>query len=150
MNEIPLGKAEMVSQGSGVALLCFGTLLETAKEAAEQLGATLVNMRFVKPLDAEMIRSLADSHELLVTIEENTIAGGAGSGVNEFLAAENITKPTLNLGLPDQYIDHGSQAEQLAGCGLDADGMVKSIRQSPFFRNASATVETIAAKALEG
>ena len=80
-------------------------------------------MRFVKPLDETLITELANTHNLFVTLEENVIAGGAGSGVNEYLASQQITIPTLNLGLPDQYIDHGSQAQLLADCGLDADGI---------------------------
>jgi 1-deoxy-D-xylulose-5-phosphate synthase len=90
-------------------------------------------MRFVKPLDEVLIRELAASHDLLVTVEENVIAGGAGSGVNEYLSQQEILTPILNLGLPDQYIDHGSQNEQLAACGLDAAGIVSSIKSSSHF-----------------
>lgn len=133
MKEIPLGKAEIVSRGNGVAILCFGTLLESAREAANVLGATLVNMRFVKPLDETLIASMAESHSLLVTLEENVVAGGAGSGVNEFLAVQEITTPILNLGLPDQHIDHGSQEQQLASCGLDTQGIIATIRGSKHF-----------------
>lgn len=146
MTEIPLGKAQTVQSGAGVAILCFGTLLETAQQAANQIGATLVNMRFVKPLDESLIEQLAQTHELLVTVEENVIAGGAGSGVNEYLAAQSINTPVLNLGLPDRYIDHGSQAQQLAECGLDADGMVKAIQQSPYFSESQVKVSPITAE----
>ena len=134
MTEIPLGTADIVAKGSQVAILSFGTLLPAALEAARSLGATVVNMRFVKPLDETLIRELADTHNLFVTLEENVIAGGAGSGVNEYLASQQITIPTLNLGLPDQYIDHGSQAQLLADCGLDADGIVKTVMSSSHYQ----------------
>ena len=134
MTEIPLGTADIVAKGSQVAILSFGTLLPAALEAARSLGATVVNMRFVKPLDETLIRELANTHNLFVTLEENVIAGGAGSGVNEYLASQQITIPTLNLGLPDQYIDHGSQAQLLADCGLDADGIVKTVMSSSHYQ----------------
>jgi len=134
MSLIPLGKAQLLEQGSQIAILCFGTLLPAARQAAENLGATLVNMRFVKPLDGELLNQLAINHDLFVTVEENVVAGGAGSGVNEYLANAGINIPTLNLGLPDQYIDHGSQADLLAQCGLDAKGIEASIVSSPFYK----------------
>ena len=103
MTEIPIGKAEIALKGSGLAILAFGSMLHDCIPIAAQLDATLVNMRFIKPLDIELIRNLAESHELLVTVEENAIAGGAGSGVNEALAALGINIPILNIGIPDQY-----------------------------------------------
>ena len=133
MNEIPLGKGEIVRHGKDVAILSFGTLLPAALEAAERLNATVANMRFAKPLDAELIQNLANDHTMLVTIEENVVAGGAGSGVNELLNDEEILIPVVNLGLPDQYIDHGTQAEQLAECGLDAAGIELSITSSKYY-----------------
>ena len=133
MTEIPMGSASTVKTGNGVAILSFGTLLPAAIEVAERIGATVVNMRFVKPLDGNMITQLAENHDLLVTLEENVIAGGAGSGVNEFLANAAISTPCLNLGLPDRYIDHGSQTALLSECGLDANGIEKSILASPFY-----------------
>jgi 1-deoxy-D-xylulose-5-phosphate synthase len=133
MREIPLGKAEIVRRGRGVAILCFGTLLETALQVGEEINATVVNMRFVKPLDEELISEMAATHDLLVTLEENAIAGGAGSGVNEHLATQELSTPILNLGLPDRYIDHGSQDQQLAACGLDKDGIIGSIKKSSHF-----------------
>ena len=133
MNEIPLGKGEISRQGQDIAILSFGTLLPAALEAAEQLNATVANMRFAKPLDAQLIEQLAEQHSLLVTLEENVVAGGAGSGVNEHLNQQEILIPVLNLGLPDQYIDHGSQTEQHAECGLDATGIEASIRASKTF-----------------
>ncbi len=134
MTEIPLGTANVVAQGSKVAILSFGTVLPAAQKAAQALDATVVNMRFVKPLDGKLIRKLAAEHDFLVTVEENVVAGGAGSGVNEFLSSAGINIPTLNLGLPDRYIDHGSQESLLAECGLDATGIETSITNSPFFK----------------
>lgn len=117
----------MVKEGKGVAILNFGTLLTPALEAAEALGATVADMRFVKPLDEELILSLAERHELLVTLEENSIAGGAGSAVTEFLNAHDVSQPVLQLGLPDTFIDHGKHGELLSDCGLNADGIRRSI-----------------------
>ncbi|NND82801.1 MAG: 1-deoxy-D-xylulose-5-phosphate synthase [Gammaproteobacteria bacterium] len=134
MQTVPLGKGEVVKRGNGVAILSFGTLLPAALGAAEKLGATVANMRFVKPLDEALINELSASHDLLVTLEENVVAGGAGSAVNEYLAAAQITTPTINLGLPDYFLDHGSQAQLLADCGLDAAGIVSSISASPFYQ----------------
>ena len=133
MREIPFAKGNIVREGDNVAILSFGTLLSSALEAAENINATVVNMRFVKPLDQALINELAKDHSLLVTIEENVIAGGAGSGVNEYLSSAGISTPTLNLGLPDQYIDHGEQNALLAQCGLDAAGIEASIKASPFY-----------------
>jgi len=96
--------------------------------ADEELDATVANMRFVKPLDAELVRELAASHDLIVTLEDNAIEGGAGSAVLECLAASGITKPVLQLGIPDRYIEHGKQDEQYADCGMDAVGILAAIR----------------------
>ncbi len=137
MTEIEFGKASLVQQGGNVAILSFGTLLPAAIEAAKNIGATVVNMRFVKPLDQTMINQLSSNHNLLVTLEENVIAGGAGSAVNEYLSTAGITTPTLNLGLPDRYIDHGDQTVLLAECGLDAAGIERSIIASPFYQPAA-------------
>ncbi len=134
MTEIPLGKAVSILQGSQVAILSFGTLLPAAIDAAKSVGATVVNMRFVKPLDEALIMQMAESHDLIVTLEENVVAGGAGSAVNELLAANQLNTPTLNLGLPDRYIEHGSQTQLLSECGLDADGIVNSIMNSSYYR----------------
>ena len=133
MTEIAYGKGEIVRDGVNVAILSFGTLLPAALKAAEQLNCTVANMRFVKPLDTQLIDQLAQKYDLLVTVEENVIAGGAGSAVNEYLNTQHISIPTLNLGLPDQYIDHGSQDTLLAQCGLDAVGIAASIQASPIF-----------------
>jgi 1-deoxy-D-xylulose-5-phosphate synthase len=109
-------------------LLVFGTLLPAAAKVAEQLDLTLVDMRFVKPLDAALVLDMAAAHEGLVTIEEGALMGGAGSAVAEALAAAAVVKPLLQLGLPDVFIDHGDQAHLLASVGLDAAGMERSIR----------------------
>ena len=135
MQEIPLGKGEIVRHGHNNAILSFGTLLPAALEAADALDATVVNMRFVKPLDEALVSEIAATHDLIVTLEENVVAGGAGSGVNEYLAAAGLANPTLNLGIPDQYLDHGSQTSQLAQCGLDSDGIQNSIMASPHYRS---------------
>ena len=125
---LEIGKAEIRRQGQKIALLAFGSMLSEAMIAAEKIDASVVNMRFVKPLDTDMLQSIASSHELIVTIEENVIAGGAGSGVNEWLLANNIIIRVINLGLPDHFVEHGATHRLLAECGLDADGIIKSIK----------------------
>jgi len=137
MKEIPLGTASTIRNGGKVAILSFGTLLPAAIEAGEALDATVVNMRFVKPLDDDLINQVAKSHDLIVTLEENVIAGGAGSAVNESLSKQQFAVPILNLGLPDQYIEHGTQAQLLAECGLDAKGIIKSIKNSAYYSQSS-------------
>ncbi|OAD24082.1 1-deoxy-D-xylulose-5-phosphate synthase [Candidatus Thiomargarita nelsonii] len=127
LTALPIGKAQLRRKGDKVALLVFGTLLTVALEAAEQLNATVINMRFVKPLDVEMIMQMAQQHDLLVTLEENVIMGGAGSAVNEYLQAQ--AQPVLNLGLPDRFVEHGETATLLAKCGLDAEGIVHAINK---------------------
>jgi len=139
MNEIPLGTSVTVKQGAQVAILSFGTLLPAALEAAEAIGATVVNMRFVKPLDQSRISEIANSHSFIVTLEENVVAGGAGSAVNEYLAAQGFSIPTLNLGLPDQYIEHGTQEQLLAECGLNADGISAAIIKSSQYQLLAST-----------
>lgn len=118
LESLPWGRADVVRPGRLVALLVFGTLLDSARQVAERLDATLVNMRFVKPLDEEMVMRMADQHTLLVTLEENVVQGGAGSAVNEVLHAAGMAANVLNLGLPDEFIEQGTQAEQLELAGL--------------------------------
>jgi 1-deoxy-D-xylulose-5-phosphate synthase len=118
LSTLPWGRARRVREGSDIALLAFGTLLESAISVGEALNATVVNMRFVKPLDLECVLGLADEHRLLVTLEENVVHGGAGSGVNEALAEAGRTVRIVNLGLPDRFIEQGTQTEQLAEAGL--------------------------------
>lgn len=127
MTALPLGKAEVRRRGHRLAILAFGTMLAPALEAGEALDATVVNMRFVKPLDEALILELAESHDALVTVEENTIAGGAGSAVNEYLNARQVMMPILNLGLPDANIEQGTRDELLAFCGLDQGGILHRI-----------------------
>jgi 1-deoxy-D-xylulose-5-phosphate synthase len=127
MSAIEIGKAEIRRRGVRIALLAFGSMLTPALIAGEELDATVINMRFVKPLDENLIKQLARDHELLVTIEENTIMGGAGSAVSEFLNHEKIICSILHLGLPDRFLAHGDPKKMLAECGLDAPGIVTSI-----------------------
>ena len=129
MTEIPIGKGEIKRHGQKIAILAFGSMLTPSLQAAEALNATVANMRFVKPLDEALIRHLAAEHDVLVTVEEHAIMGGAGSAVNEFLAQANIVKSVLNLGIPDEFIEHASHAEMLASCGLDAQGIQNAINQ---------------------
>jgi 1-deoxy-D-xylulose-5-phosphate synthase len=126
---LPLGKGEIRRQGKGIAILAFGSMVAPSLAAAEKLGATVANMRFIKPLDVELVKQLAASHEALVTAEEGAIMGGAGTAVAEALTEAGIVKPMLQLGLPDKFIDHGDPAHLLAQCGLDGAGIAASIRQ---------------------
>jgi len=131
MTALPVGRGEIRREArrrsQRVAILAFGSVLHAALAAAEELDATVASMRFVKPLDVELIARLAREHDALVTVEENVVMGGAGSGVAEVLAAEAITIPLLQLGLPDVFIDHGDPAQLLVDCGLDARGIVASV-----------------------
>jgi len=134
MKPLPVGRGEVRRTGKSsadqrIALLAFGSLLAPALAAAEELDATVANMRFVKPLDAKLVQQLARSHDALVTLEENAIMGGAGSAVLEVLAALGLNVPVLQLGLPDRFIDHGDPALLMKECGLDAAGIVESIRE---------------------
>ncbi len=128
LTTLPVGKGRIVRQGQGIALLCFGTLLHQAKSVAEKLDATLVDMRFVKPLDTELLKAIAPQHDVLVTIEENAIQGGAGSAVNEWMMTQRILKPVLNIGLPDRFIEQGSQEEIYHDLKLDSTGIEQQIR----------------------
>jgi len=132
MTALPVGKGEIrrvtARRTHRIAFLAFGSMLQPALAAAEELDATVANMRFVKPLDVDLVSKLARDHDVLVTIEENVVAGGAGSAVGEALAAEGIVIPLLQLGLPDAFIDHGDPAQLLADCGLDAGGIAASVK----------------------
>ena len=130
MSALPVGKAQLRREGkSGLALLAFGALVASAQQIAEALDATLVNMRFIKPLDEDLLLSIAGRHRALVTIEENSTQGGAGSAVGELLAAEGLQVPLLQLGIPDRFIEHGSREGCLAAAGLDAAGLAASIER---------------------
>jgi len=127
MSALPIGKAEVRRAGKKIAILAFGSMLKPALEAGEALDATVVNMRFVKPLDVDLIREMSQNHELLVTVEEHQVMGGAGSAVCEVLS--RTQKQILVLGLPDRFIDHGDPGRLLASVGLDAEGIQKAIRK---------------------
>ena len=129
MTALEIGKAEKIFDGSKVAILSFGSMLETAKQVAELVDATLINMRWIKPLDKEMILLLSASHELFVTIEDNVVAGGGGSLVGEVLHQHGKTNGVLTLGLPDEFIDHGTCEELYKSCGIDAESASRKIRQ---------------------
>jgi 1-deoxy-D-xylulose-5-phosphate synthase len=129
LDTLPFGKGEVRRQGEKLAILAFGTLLAPALEAAEKLNATVVNMRWVKPLDVDLLAQIAQSHAQLVTVEEGCIMGGAGSAVAEALQQLNLQRSVLHLGLPDVFIEHGDPAKLLALQGLDAVGIEASIRQ---------------------
>jgi 1-deoxy-D-xylulose-5-phosphate synthase len=125
----PWGQAVVRREGERLAILAFGTLLHPALKAAESLNATVVDMRFVKPMDEALVLKLAQSHEAFITVEEGCVMGGAGSAVGECLAAHGVALPLLHLGLPDEFVEHGEHGQLLAMCGLDAAGIENSIRQ---------------------
>jgi len=129
LDTLEIGRGLVRRQGREVALLAFGTMVAPALKAAEALNATVVDMRFVKPLDVELVTQLASTHALIVTIEEGAVMGGAGSAVSEALSAAGFVKPVLQLGLPDQFIDHGDAQQLLAQCGLDAAGIANAVKQ---------------------
>ncbi len=129
LDSLPVGKAELCREGKDVALLVFGSPLAAALEAADRLDATVVNMRFVKPLDEALLREMAERHKRLVTLEDNAIHGGAGSAVSEFLAEHNINIPLTMLGIPDHFIEHASREQQLHICGLDADSIYQRVNR---------------------
>lgn len=129
MSLLPIGRARVVREGAKLAILAFGTLLQQAIPVAEALNATLVDMRFVKPLDLALLQQLQAEHQFLVTVEDNAIAGGAGSAVNEAIAALQLQFRILNLGLPDQFIRHGTQDELYAELGLNSAGLTRQINQ---------------------
>jgi 1-deoxy-D-xylulose-5-phosphate synthase len=126
---VPVGKAEVRRSGRQVALLAFGALLPAGLRAAEALNATVVNMRFLKPLDENLLLRMARTHSLLVTLEDNVIAGGAGSAVAEFLASQGLSVPILQLGLPDRFLEHGTRDQALRGAGLDEEQILGRVKQ---------------------
>lgn len=128
MSALPIGRAEIRREGADVALLAFGAMLSPALEAGAQLNATVINMRFVKPLDEALILEVAEKHQFLVTIEDNVIAGGAGSAVAELLACRGVTIPIAHLGLPDHFVEHGERGDVMAELGLDAAGIIHAVR----------------------
>jgi 1-deoxy-D-xylulose-5-phosphate synthase len=127
LTSLPIGKAELRHQGSRIAILAWGSMVTPALDVGKQLSATVVNMRFIKPIDEALLLELAKTHDVLVTIEENVLAGGVGSAVNEFLQAQRILMPVLNISLPDSFVEQGSREELLALCGLDVQGIKAKI-----------------------
>jgi 1-deoxy-D-xylulose-5-phosphate synthase len=128
MTALPVGKAQLRRRGEKLALLAFGGVLTAALEAGSALNATVVNMRFVKPLDEGLLAELSSSHEFFVTVEDNVILGGAGSAVLEVLQRLRSKNSVLQLGIPDRFIDHGDPAALTKECGLDVAGILASIR----------------------
>jgi 1-deoxy-D-xylulose-5-phosphate synthase len=128
MTELPIGQGVIRRQGKKIAFLAFGSMVTPSLAAAEELDATVADMRFIKPLDDGLVADLAAAHDVLVTIEENTIMGGAGSAVMESLCRQKINVRLLMLGLPDAYIDQGDHAELLTDCGLDKAGIIQSVQ----------------------
>jgi 1-deoxy-D-xylulose-5-phosphate synthase len=128
MSAIPVGRAQLRREGrSGLAILAFGALFDSARRIAERLDATLVNMRFIKPIDQDLIIDVASRHRAFVTIEENAVMGGAGSAVSEVLASHGVSLPVLHLGIPDRFIEHGSRDTCLAAAGLHLTGLTASV-----------------------
>ena len=127
LNFLPIGKSKKVRKGKNIVILAFGPLLKTALEVAEELNATLIDMRFVKPIDEGMIKKCVTNHKVVVTIEDNTILGGAGSAVLEVISKYNLKCKTLCLGIPDRFVEHGTQEEIYKLCGLDKDSIIKKI-----------------------
>ena len=142
MQPVELGKGRILREGKSTAILAFGSRVQAALSAGEALNATVVDMRFVKPIDETLILSMANSHDLLLTIEENVIMGGAGSAVNETLAAHNVVIPAINLGLPDEYCEQGDHESLLEAYGLSAEGIINHVND--FHQQASCN--TIAAR----
>lgn len=128
MQKLEIGKAKLCRQGRKIAILAFGSMVPAAVKAGDELNATVVNMRFVKPLDEELLRQLALTHQYIVTVEENAVLGGAGSGVTEFLSKQSAHCDILNLGLPDSFLEHGNPDLMLKECGLDAQGIIQAIK----------------------
>jgi 1-deoxy-D-xylulose-5-phosphate synthase len=128
MQALPVGKAQLRREGrSGLAILALGPMVGACEVIGERLDATVVNLRFVKPLDEELVLKIASKHHALVTVEENAVAGGVGSAINEALAANGVTMPVLNLGIPDRFIEHGSREDCLVSAGLDMSSIETAI-----------------------
>jgi 1-deoxy-D-xylulose-5-phosphate synthase len=127
LNLLTIGKSKKIRSGKKVAILAFGPLLHTAREVAEELDVTLIDMKFVKPIDEKIIKNCANNHDLIVTIEDNSILGGAGSAVLEIISKNDLQCKTLCLGIPDNFVEHGTQEEIYKLCGLDKNSIVKKI-----------------------
>ncbi|MEO5573264.1 MAG: 1-deoxy-D-xylulose-5-phosphate synthase [Gammaproteobacteria bacterium] len=146
LTALPVGKAELRREGKAVALLAFGSTLAAALLVAERINATVINMRFVKPVDEALIAEIAARHELLVTLEDNAVAGGAGSAVNECLAACGLQIPIINTGLPDRFLEHASREQLLTECGLDVEGILRTIDE--YYRNFAVLGQDVAGLAV--
>jgi 1-deoxy-D-xylulose-5-phosphate synthase len=129
MRAIPIGRGEVRREGKRIAILAFGSMLKPALDAGAELNATVADMRFVKPIDRDLVFTLATTHDLLVTVEENVTAGGAGAAVLEALAADGLSVSVLTLGLPAEFVEHGDPHQLLVDCGLDAEGIARSVRE---------------------
>ena len=129
MRALPVGQGEIRQRGQRIALLAVGAMVTVAEAVAERLDATVVNMRFIKPLDEALIVQMAAEHRGLATLEENVVAGGAGSAVSECLARRGIVIPIRHIGLPDRFVEQGERAELLAECGLDAEGVFQQLME---------------------
>lgn len=125
---IPVGKSETVIKGNDVAIIAVGSMVHPALVVGQELGATVVNLRFIKPLDEKNLIDIASRHRLIITIEENAVAGGAGSAINDYLISQNISIPILNLGIPDQFIEQGTREQCLSACGLDSSGIMAAVK----------------------
>jgi len=125
---LPVGEGVQIRAGKHIAILAFGSMVSTCLPVADELDATLVNMRFIKPLDEKLVLRLASDHRIFITVEENAVAGGAGSGINEILSRHQLNIPVLNLGIPDHFYEQGTREECLADCGLNSSGIIRSIR----------------------
>ena len=123
MTKLPIGKGEVRYKGKNIAILAFGTMVESCERIGKELNATVVNMRFVKPIDESLILNICEEHHLIITVEENVVQGGAGSAVNEVLAAYGISQRIVNHGLPDRLIQHGTRDDMLRDAGLDYEGI---------------------------
>jgi 1-deoxy-D-xylulose-5-phosphate synthase len=128
LSPLPIGKSRKVRDGEHMAILAFGPTVHSAKTVAERLNATLIDMRFVKPIDEDAILAAAEQHQALVTIEENAVMGGAGSAVLECLAKHQLMRPVLNLGLPDRFVEHGDPGDLLSRLELDEEGLQRRIQ----------------------
>ena len=143
MTALPIGKAEIRSKGKRIAILAFGVVLEFAQAAADELGATVVNMRFVKPIDEELILNMAATHDLIVTVEENMVQGGAGEAVNQVLAENGVMQSIVNYGLPDRLIQHGSRDDMLNDVGMNKEGLMEFIQHHLGESGQSAKIKSV-------
>ena len=130
MRALPIGKGEVLRTGKQIALLAFGSMVQAAQQVGDEIDATVANMRFIKPIDEALVTELAAEHELIVTLEENALIGGAGAEVARVIEGLATRPRILRLGLPDQFVDHGDQAQLLASVGLDKAGILASIERA--------------------